>query len=508
MEMGRIRLTGETLNLMELEQIAVHRAPVEIGEESWPRVRMARDLIFTLDKRGVAVYGLNRGVGWNKDKKVFSQFYDRYNRNLLRSHMIGVDPECTEEEVRAMLAVRLNGFLCGHTGVSAEIVEYYLEFLNRGIHPVVKKRGSVGEADIGTLSGIGLVIIGEGEAWYRGERMRGDEALAAAGLEPLLLGPKDGLGVVSSNAQGAAFASLGLIEARQFIERYRRVFCLALEGLNGVLDPMDPSVNRERRFNGQIESAKSCLEILKGSYLFQPSEGRALQDPLSFRGQSAVTGAVMDALVYAEGQLEKELNSTDDNPCLLPEEDRMCGSSNFEPLSWVLAVEMVSTGLAHMSKMICQQLLRIGDPSFTGLNRFLTPEEGAVIAYGTIQKTFSCLDAENRMYANPCSLDFLSMAGHIEDLATNATMASCNMRKIIDNLYYIAAIELMHAAQAVDLRKPPSLGEETKKLFEAYREVVPFLCEDRNLSCDIEKTYEFLKEYNVTIHSPAKNAVL
>lgn len=497
MEKGTIRLTGETLTLLELERIAVYGDPVEIGAEARERVKKARELIFELDKRGEAVYGLNRGVGWNKDKKVFAQFYDRYNRNLLRSHMIGVDPECGEEEVRAMLAIRLNGFLCGHTGVSVEIVEYYLEFLNRGIHPVVKKRGSVGEADIGTLSGIGLVIIGEGEAWYRNERMAGAAALEKAGLKPLLLGPKDGLGVVSSNAQGAAFASLGLIEAEQFIRRYRRVFCLALEGLNGVMDPMDESVNRERKFKGQNDSARSCRAILKGSYLLQPSEGRALQDPLSFRGQSAVTGAVADALGYAKNQLEIELNSTDDNPCLLPEEDRICGSSNFEPLSWVLAVQMVSTGLAHMSKMICQQLLRIGDPGFTGLNRFLSPEEGAVIAYSTIQKAFSCLDAENRMYAGPCSLDFLSMAGHIEDLATNATMAAGNMRKIIDNLYYLAAIELMHAAQAVDLRKPPSLGEETEKLFEAYRKVVPFLKEDRNLSCDIERTYEFLKEYMV-----------
>ena len=498
MDKGRIRLTGETLTLEELERIAVYGENVEVVEEAWERVRAARKLIFDLDKRGVAVYGLNRGVGWNKDKKVFAQFYDRYNRNLLRSHMIGVGPECSQEEVRAMLAVRLNGFLCGHTGVSEEIVEYYLEFINRGIHPIVKKRGSVGEADIGTLSGIGLVIIGEGEAWYANERMSGGEALKRAGLVPLLLGPKDGLGVVSSNAQGAAFAALGLIEAKRFVERYRYVFCHALEGLNGVMDPMDETVNRERKFSGQIESAKKCREILKGSYLLEPSQERALQDPLSFRGQSAVTGAVTDALSYAERQLETELNSTDDNPCLLPEEDRMCGSANFEPLSWVLAVEMVSTGLAHMSKMICQQLLRIGDPGFTKLNRFLTPEEGAVIAYGTIQKTFSCLDAENRMYAGPCSLDFLSMAGHIEDLASNSTMVSCNMRKIIDNLYYMAAIELMHAAQAVDLRKPTSLGFGTGKLFEAYRRVVPFLEEDRDLSCDIEKTYEFLKGYNTS----------
>lgn len=497
METGAVCLTGDGLSIDTLGRIALKGEKVSIAEEALLKVQSARDLIFALDKRGVAVYGLNRGVGWNKDKKVYAEFYDHYNKGLLRSHMIGINPECTEEEVRAMMAVRLNGFLCGHTGVSVEIVSYYEEFLNRGIHPVVKKRGSVGEADIGTLSAIGLVIIGEGDAWYRGERMSGGEALRRAGLKPLQLGPKDGLGILSSNAQGAAFAALGILEAKEFIERYRRVFCLALEGLNGVLDPMDESVNRERKFNGQIESAGLCKEILKGSYLYEPNAERALQDPLSFRGQSAITGSVMDALGYAGHQLTMELNSTDDNPCLLAEEDRMCGSSNFEPLSWVLPIEMVSTGLAHMSKMISQQILRIGDPGFTKLNRFLTPEEGAVIAYGTIQKTVSYLEAEIRMYANPCSLDFISMAGNIEDMASNSTMAAGNMRKIIDNLYYMAAIELMHAAQAVDLRKPDSLGQETKRLFDSYRKVVPYLSADRNLTMDIESTYEFLKTYQI-----------
>lgn len=494
---GAIRLSGEDLSIEDLGRIALKGEKVELSEEALLKVQAARDLIFTLDKRGVAVYGLNRGVGWNKDKKVYAEFYDHYNKGLLRSHMIGVNPECSEEEVRAMMAVRLNGFLCGHTGVSVEIVDYYEEFLNRGIHPVVKKRGSVGEADIGTLSAIGLVVIGEGEAWYLGERMSGAKALDKAGLKPLQLGPKDGLGIVSSNAQGAAFAALGILEAKEFIERYRRVFCLALEGLNGVLDPMDESVNRERKFSGQMESAKCCNAILKGSYLYEPNTDRALQDPLSFRGQSAITGSVMDALDYAKKQLTMELNSTDDNPCLLADEDRMCGSSNFEPLSWVLAIEMVSVGLAHMSKMIAQQMIRIGDPGFTKLNRFLTPEEGGIIAYGTIQKTFSYLDAESRMYANPCSLDFLCMSGNIEDMASNSTMAATNMRKIIDNLYYMTAIELMHAAQAVDLRKPDALGQETKRLFDSYRQVVPYLSEDRNLSEDIQNTYDFLKAYQI-----------
>ncbi len=490
-------LTGKNLTISQVKEIAYENVKVEIAPEAMKKVQAARDLIFELDKRGVAVYGLNTGVGWNKDKVVYADRYDAYNKNLLRSHMIGVGPECTIPEVRATMAIRLNGFLCGNTGVAKEIAEYYLEFLNRGITPVMKSRGSVGEADIATLTAIGLTAIGEGEAWYGTERMDSMAALEKAGLKPLKMGPKDGLGIASSNAQGAAFATVGVIEAEEFIERYRRVFCLALEGLNGVLDPMDESVNAVRGYAGQAESARECRRLLKGSYLERPWEGRALQDPLSFRCQSAITGSVMDALEYLKKQLLVELNATDDNPCLLPEEDRMCGSPNFEPLSWVLAVEMTGIGLGHMSKMIAQQILRIGDPGFSKLNRFLTPQEGSVIAYGTIQKTVSVLDAENRMYANPCSLDFLSMAGNIEDTASNSAMAAMNMRKIIDNLYYMAAIELMHAAQAVDLRDHPVLGEGTRDFFEAYRKVVPYLDNDRNMSEDIQKSYDFLKSWEI-----------
>ena len=294
----KIYLTGKDLTIDQVRKIAFSGTEVEIDPEAMKRLEAARNLIFELDKRGIAVYGLNTGVGWNKDKVVYADRYDAYNKNLLRSHMIGVDPECTIPEVRATMAIRLNGFLCGNTGVAKEIAEYYKEFLNRGITPVMKSRGSVGEADIATLTAIGLTAIGEGEAWYQGERMSGGEALKRAGLSPLKLGPKDGLGIASSNAQGAAFASMAVIEAEDFIQRYRRVFCLSLEGLNGVLEPMDESVNMARGFAGQAESARECRRILKGSYLERPWEGRALQDPLSFRCQSAITGSLMDALEY------------------------------------------------------------------------------------------------------------------------------------------------------------------------------------------------------------------
>jgi histidine ammonia-lyase len=490
-----IKLSGYDLTYEQIKKISMHGEKVEISKEGLERLKAAREIVITLEKKEQSVYGLNTGVGWNKDRKVNGEFYDKYNKSLLRSHMIGIDPECTIQEIRAIILIRLNGFLCGHTGVSIEVAQYYEAFFNKGIHPIIKKRASVSVADIGTLSAIGLALIGEGEVFYKGKRVYAKEALEKEVLEPLKLGSKDGLSIVSSNAQSAAFAAIALLELEHFLELYQQVFCLSLEGYNGVVDPLEEKVNHIRGYKGQITCSRICREHLEGSYLFEPYEDRSLQDPLSYRCHCSVTGAVMDAIEYFRNQLEIEINSTDDNPCILPEEGRCFGSSNFIPLSWVFGLEMVAIALNHLSKMMCNRMMRLSDPNFTKLPRFLSPNEAQVIGFGTIQKTFASLDSENRMFANPSSMDFLSLAGQIEDHSSNATMEAAKVRRIIDNLYYMMGIELMHAAQAVDLRKLCKLGKKTSELYNDYRQVISFLDEDRNLSIDIEQSYQFLKNY-------------
>lgn len=495
MKEQKIMLTGETLSFDALEKITRKGYQVGISSHAYEKITRAREFVKELSECGVPVYGLSTGVGWNKDRKVFKEYYDQYNKNLLRSHMVGISPICSEEECRAILIIRLNGLLCGHTGQAPKIADYYVEFLNRQIHPVIYKRGSVGEGDIGTLSAVGLAMIGEGDVWYQGQIKPSYEVLQKEGLKPLELGPKDGLSIVSSNAQTAAFAAMAVLKIERFIKLYERVFCLALEGLNGVVDPLEASVNEVRGYEGQKDCAKHCREYLKGSYLYTPDKNWALQDPLSFRCHSAVLGAAVDALTFLKKQLLVELNTSDDNPCLLPEEGRSLGSANFEPLSWVLGVEMTTIAFSHISKMISNQIFHLSDPAFTKLPRFLSPNEATVIAYGTIQKTIGALDGENRMYASPSSMDFLSLAGGIEDHGTNAALAVDKLRKLIENLNYMMAIELMHAAQAVDYRMPITIGEETKRLYEAYRLVVTHLEEDRNLSIDIQQTIDFLETY-------------
>lgn len=491
--MEQLILNGKNLTLKGIYDVVYNNRSVEVEEEAIERVSHARQILFDLAAKGEPVYGLNRGVGWNKDKEFDQDFFEQYNRNLLNSHSLGVEPYHTDEEVRAMLLIRLNHALAGSTGISVEIMNLYKEFLNRGIYPRIPRRGSIGEADITTLSLIGQCFIGEWEVTYKGKVRQSLEALKLEGLEPAILGPKDGLSIVSSNAQGEAMTYILIKEIEDLVATTNLVYCLSLEGLNGVVQSLDEKVNQLRGLKGQIKSAKQCREFLVDSYLNKPHKERALQDPLSFRGAHTITGTVLDALEFVKSIFIIQINSTDDNPCIVYDEDRTSVSSNFETTTLAVGVEMLANALNHISKTSCYRLMKLADPAFTKLSRFLTPCDVKTIAYCAIQKTFSYLDAENRMLANPSSMDFFPLAGDIEDHASNLPLAADKVLKIIDNIRYIIGIELIHAAQAIDLRGDIELGKITKLAYEEFRKVVPFYDKDRNISIDIKKSYDFIK---------------
>ncbi|MDO4787108.1 MAG: aromatic amino acid ammonia-lyase [Fretibacterium sp.] len=485
-------LTGKDLSLADLYSVVYDRRKVALQERAKERAMASRQILFDMAAAGKPVYGLNRGVGWNKDTEFDSSFFEQYNKNVLNTHSVGVGDLSSSEEVRAMMLIRLNKALLGHVGISVEILELYCAFLNEGIHPQVPRRSSVGEGDITALAHIGLAFIGEGTVEYGGRVLPAGEALKLCGLKPVVLGPKDGLGILSSNAQGEALAALFLRDAETLVATANGVFALSLEGLNGVMESLREDVNGVRGLAGQIRSARECRALLEGSFLHLPDPARALQDPLCFRCAHAVSGTVYDALDYVRSILEVQINATDDNPCILLEAGRSYVSPNFETLSLALAVEMAASALSHLSKMSCYRMLKLADPAFTKLTRALTPKEVEVLAFTTVQKTFTMLDAENRLWANPSSMDYYAVSGTIEDHASNLPLAADKASRIVGNLHYILGIELMHAAQAVDLRGKKPLGEGTRKIYETFRRAVPFYDRDRNLSRDIEKARELL----------------
>lgn len=491
--MDALILDGSHMTLTDLYEVMYDHRPVKIANEAEQRARAARQVLFDMAARGEPVYGLNRGVGWNKDKEFDQDFFEEYNRNLINSHSLGIQPYCSAEMVRAMLCIRLNTALCGCTGISPTILSLYAALLNHDIHPCVPARGSIGEGDISTLSLIGQTMLGCGEVEYHGKIVPASKALSAEGISPVVLGPKDGLSIVSSNAQGEAMAAVLIHETREILHIANAVFCLSLEGLNGGVAPLNEKVNQLRGLSGQKQCASECRDYLLGSYLYQPDTFRALQDPLSFRCASAIHGSVLDALVFVQQTLETQLNAPDDNPCILIEERTVSVSQNFETTTLALGIEMLCNALCHVSKAICHRLIHLVDPAFTGLSRFLTPEDIKVIAYSTIQKVYTALDTENRLLANPVSIDYIAVAGSIEDHASNLPLVCSKCIKLLDNLRYMIGIEAMHAAQAVDLRGLPALGKGTDKIYRALRKEIPFLDRDRNLSVDIEKAYHLVK---------------
>ncbi|WP_230474307.1 HAL/PAL/TAL family ammonia-lyase [Calidifontibacillus erzurumensis] len=499
MESNFLLLDGRSLSIQDIVRIARRRTKVKISDQAMNLLNKGRKLVQQWSEQETPVYGLNRGVGLNKDRPVIDA-YSEYNRNLILSHSIGIGPEVPIEEIRAVMATRLNTLLVGCTGIQPEIAKMYETFLNKEITPILPSRGTVGAADIGILSHIGLAMIGEGEVYYKGERVHVLEAFKKEGIQPITLGPKDGLAIVSSNAFSAGMASLLLYDLSDLIEAADMIYALSLEGLNGNVSPLDESVLKVRPYHGQMKSAKRVRKYLENSYLWDETRPIPLQDPLSFRGGFTVHGAVLDCLEYTNSLLTLQLNSSDDNPCVLVDEKRIVPTSNYEVTTLVLGLEMLGLSLAHVSKNSCFRTIKLANPVFTNLSRFLSPDEERVIAFGTIQKTFSALDAEIRHLSNPVSSDYFAIAGEIEDHATNSAFVVQKLKKIVDNLYYILGIEAIHAAQAVDLRKGIQKGIGTNAVYEVIREHIPFLERDRNLSTDIEKAYQLLKSKKLLNH--------
>ena len=394
-----------------------------------------------------------------------------------------------------MMVIRLNNMLIGASCATDDLACSYRDFLNAGITPRIPSRGSVGEADITTITHMGLAFIGKDEVSYKGSIVPATEAMEKEGLKPLSLRLKDVHTIMLSNCQGEGTASVLVHETEELLKMSDLVYCLAYEGLNGNIEAMREDMNDLRGLPGQIKCAERCRAFLEGSYLHDEDRpDHALQDPLTFRGGFAITGAVTDALEFVKKYLSIQINSPIDNPSILLDKEDTFVVSNFETPTLALGVEMLAIALGHLSRTVYYRTIRLGDPAFTGLPRFLEPHDKSSHGYEEVQVTSSSLEAETRYMINPSSVDFYPMQGSIEDHASNLPLVVSKCRKIVDNLRYMIGMEAMYAAQAVDLREGGyvRLGAATQKLYDAVREVVPPLHDNRDIYSDIQKMYELM----------------
>ncbi|MCL1991910.1 MAG: histidine ammonia-lyase [Spirochaetes bacterium] len=486
--MNPVTLTGDTLTFDDFYRVVFDNAPVNIAGESLQKLEKGRKVLFDLASSGMQIYGMNVGVGWNKDKSIPQNFYPAYNRNLILAHCVGLPPYASENDVRAMLLARLNIMLIGSSGASPELAQFYAEMLNRRIHPLVPETGSVGQADIGLMSFVGLAVIGEGQVFYKGQVTGAKEALAQEGLAPMQLGPKEGLSIVSSNGVGLGQAALVIKEIETALSAANTIYCASLEALNGNVSPFDPRALKLKRDAGSLATGETLREHLKGSFLHESDSARPLQDPLCFRNTVHIHGALREMLDYTKERLLRAINAGEDNPSLLIDEMQVIPTSNFEPVNWVLGMEALAIGLSHVANASCLRTIKLANPAFTGLPRFLTPEgDSQVLGFATIQKTYTAQYAKIRHLAAPASLDSFPLAGEIEDKGTNSPYVVQRLRQITDALFDILALELLHAAQGQDFRLQAgkTLGAATGKAHASVRAAVSFLSADRVLAYDI-----------------------
>jgi histidine ammonia-lyase len=522
-----VTLDGKSATPESIAAIAQGQ-PVKIAPEALKRIEQAHRVLLQAAAEGQTIYGLTVGVGLNKDRamvdahgKLTEEVIEasrRFQVGLIRAHSGSVGPDMDVRTVRATMAARLNAMLVGGAGVQPEVIEAYVQFLNRGIAPVMPTGGSMGEADITIISHVGLAMIGEGEVYYKGQKTSAAKALQAAGVKPVKLFGKDALAILSSNAYSAGMAALALNDMAHLIAVNKLVYALSLQALNGNVSPFLEDTLALHPFPHTVRAGAELRELLSGSSLWNRDDTRRLQDPLSFRDSVYVLGEVNRAYDEARSLLNIQLNSSDDNPGVAvnvtPKSQRwqekksyvvadtagaVLPSANFEPLPWVIAFEQLGIALAHNSLTSAQRIIKLNDSNLTGLERYLGTEK-TVHAFGAMEKPAVALAMENKVLATPVSTEFLPVAGGIEDVATNAPEVVRRVQKQIDNSYALLGVELIHGAQAIDLRRAKqkefTLAPATAKLHDAVRRKVAFLDQDRPLTPDFRAAAEVLRSYH------------
>ncbi len=518
-------LSGAPLSVTDIMEVARQGRAVEISAAARARVAKTFEIVLAAARAQVPVYGLTTGVGWNKDKNALQTAgaldpdmmaaSQRFNLGTLRAHAAGVGEPLPDDVVRAAMVIRLNLLLTGDGGVQPAVVDQYAAFLNRNVTPVVPGGGSVGEADILQSAHIGLALAGEWQARYGGAVVPAAQALSSAGLKPVALVGKDFLAIIGDNSLTVAESLLAIHTARSWLQHEVTVFALSLEGLNGNVAPFLGVVVAARPNPGFAVVAQRLRTELAGSDLWNAGVGehRALQDPLSFRTMPIVLGNAWDAVDAAEIEALFFANHSGDNPLVVTDTRDLAGqgtqvgrylvpgvpnaaivpTANFECLPLVAALERLALALGHVSESVTQSVLRFENPAITGLPRFLTAPENPGHGFGAVQKAVVSLNAEIRSLAMPVSLETTVLAGNIEDVSTSAPLTARRLQELVDDLYPLSSLELLHAAQAVELRGDFHLGSGTRALLKGYRTHVPFVGQDRILTNDIDGGAQFLR---------------
>jgi histidine ammonia-lyase len=427
-------------------------ASAELSPKALDRIHRSREVIEEKLAADEPTYGLNRGLGHDKDRRISVEEATQFSLTMLRAHEGGLGSPLPAEVVRAAMLARVIGIAQGGSGASPAMPATLLAMLNAGVTPVVPSISSVGAGDLGQMAAIGLVAIGEGVADFRGERMAGATALQMAGIAPLALGPKDGLTLMSANGISVGHAALLAARTHRVAELADMAAALSLEAISGNVSIVDPAVGEAKPFQGQIETANHIRTLLEGSYL-QSHEFESVQDALSFRVVPQVHGALREILAFAIAAVEIELNSPGDNP-LVSSDGRMVHNGNFEPLVMAVAFDSLRIALAHVGQLSERRMSHLWDAIF---KRPEALASGRAFYGLKLRYPAAARFAELKQLAAPATLDAPTLDIGVEDHASSAPLSVSKTDAAVGFLEDILAIEVLLARDL--LRGRPEISQ-------------------------------------------------
>ncbi len=488
--MAPIILDGTSLTIEQVIAVAYGTPEVILSEAAKQRVQRAADAVQKLLADGVIAYGITTGFGAFKDKVIPPDQVERLQYNIIVSHAVGVGAPFDIPTVRAIMLIRANTLAKGYSGIRLATLQLLLEMLNRGVHPIIPEKGSLGASgDLAPLAHMALPMIGEGEALYEGERLGGAEALRRAGLSPIKLAAKEGLALTNGTAVMCAIGVLETHRAELINATADIAGCLSLEALNGTQLAFDARIHALRPFPRQIDCAADLRRLLAGSQFTRGYDPANVQDAYTLRCMPQVHGAIRDAIAYTRWVFEIELNAVTDNPLIFIDdatgEIEVISGGNFHGEPLAIAMDYLGITLSELGNISERRIMRLIDEASNThtLPPFLTQAGGLNSGFMILQYTAAALATESKVLSHPASVDTIPTSANVEDHVSMGVTAALKGRRINDNVERILALELMAAAQGVDFRRAlmgaeATLGAGTQPVYELIRQHVPFIQED------------------------------
>lgn len=502
--MHTLEIVPGQFSLVDLRAISRSDVHLSLSENCREKIDTSVATVKNLIENGRVIYGINTGFGLLAKTIIPRQELEHLQRAIVLSHAAGVGELMSQSTVRLMMALKINSLARGYSGIRFEVIDALLKLLNAGVYPCIPVKGSVGASgDLAPLAHMSTVLLGEGEILYKDKRLSGKDGLAIANLEPITLGPKEGLALLNGTQASTALALQGLFRAEDLFSAALVTGSLSVEAALGSRSPFDPLIHEVRGHQDQIDVAAAYRALLQHSEIeLSHMDCEAVQDPYSLRCQPQVMGACLTQIRNSSDILLIEANAVSDNPLVFSKENNILSGGNFHAEPVAMAADNLALAIAEIGSLSERRMALLIDSNMSKLPPFLVEKGGLNSGFMIAQVTSAALASENKSLAHPASVDSLPTSANQEDHVSMATFAARRLSEMADNTGTVVAIELLAACQGVDFRAPLTSSEALETARKLVRSEVPFYDQDRYFAPDIEKIYALIEAGNLNFLVP------